>query len=216
MSAKKSRIPRAQRAERKFSPDDQMSCRVATFAKDSGEVMSCRVATFARSLETYDINICLDPDDIYVQPKCAAAPSAVFASSWQPKGRPGSRQSHAMVKRLIKPTKTEGERRSERGLFPKGVRFRTAILESPCHLWGTNPGRWNQGRKCKALRARSIHRASARELPLQAGLRLMAYSSPSHDVYFRNRDEDEFNDSTMTPVTVAHADLQIKVGPRGT
>ena len=46
-----------------------MSCHVATFAKDLGEVMSCRVATFARNLETYDINICLDPDDIYVHPK---------------------------------------------------------------------------------------------------------------------------------------------------
>ena len=42
---------------------------VATFAKDLGEVMSCRVATFARNLETYDINICLDPDDIYAYPK---------------------------------------------------------------------------------------------------------------------------------------------------
>ena len=46
-----------------------MSCHVATFAKDLGEVMSCRVATFARNLETYDMNICLDPDDIYVKPK---------------------------------------------------------------------------------------------------------------------------------------------------
>ena len=47
-----------------FHRRDQMSCHVATFAKDSGEVMSCRVATFARSLETFDINICLNPDDI--------------------------------------------------------------------------------------------------------------------------------------------------------
>ena len=46
-----------------------MSCHVATFAKDLGEVMSCHVATFARNLETYDMNICLDPDDIYVQGK---------------------------------------------------------------------------------------------------------------------------------------------------
>ena len=45
-----------------------MSCHVATFAKDLGEVMSCHVATFARNLETYDINICLDPDDKYVNP----------------------------------------------------------------------------------------------------------------------------------------------------
>ena len=42
---------------------------IATFAKDLGEVMSCHVATFARNLETYDINICLDPDDIYAGPK---------------------------------------------------------------------------------------------------------------------------------------------------
>ena len=34
-----------------------------------------------------------------------------------------------MVKRLIKPTKTEGERRKERDMFPKGFRFRTAIPE---------------------------------------------------------------------------------------
>ena len=50
-----------------------MSCHIATFAKDLGEVMSCRVATFARSLETYDINICLDPDDIYAPPKLGAS-----------------------------------------------------------------------------------------------------------------------------------------------
>ena len=72
MLAKKVRTPflhpaRAQRAEQKFHPCDQMSCRVATFAKSLGEEMSCRVATFARSLETYDMNICLNPDDIYVQ-----------------------------------------------------------------------------------------------------------------------------------------------------
>ena len=35
--------------------------------------MSCRVATFARNLETYDINICLNPDDIYAEPKLLAA-----------------------------------------------------------------------------------------------------------------------------------------------
>ena len=46
-----------------------MSCHVATFAKDLGEVMSCRVATFARNLETYDINICLNSRDIYAKPK---------------------------------------------------------------------------------------------------------------------------------------------------
>ena len=45
-----------------------MSCHVATFAKDLGEVMSCRVATFARNLETYDINICLNYRDIYAKP----------------------------------------------------------------------------------------------------------------------------------------------------
>ena len=41
--------------------------------------------------------------------------------------------------------------------------------------------------------------------------RLMAYSASSHDVYFRNRDEDEFNDLVSSPVTVSHGDLQLKV-----
>ena len=46
-----------------------MSCHVATFAKDLGEVMSCHVATFAKKMTTYDIDICLNPDDIYAHPK---------------------------------------------------------------------------------------------------------------------------------------------------
>ena len=41
--------------------------------------------------------------------------------------------------------------------------------------------------------------------------RLMAYSAESHDVYFRNRDEDEYNDAATNPVTVSHSDLQPKV-----
>ena len=41
--------------------------------------------------------------------------------------------------------------------------------------------------------------------------RLMSYSSDKHDVYFRNRDEDEYNDAGSNPVTVPHADLQVKV-----
>ena len=41
--------------------------------------------------------------------------------------------------------------------------------------------------------------------------RLMSYSSASHDIYFRNRDEDEYNDPTANPVTAKHAELQTKV-----
>ena len=41
--------------------------------------------------------------------------------------------------------------------------------------------------------------------------RLMAYSSDKHDVYFRNRDLDEFNDGATNPVNVPHSDLQVKV-----
>ena len=41
--------------------------------------------------------------------------------------------------------------------------------------------------------------------------RLTTYSAASHDVYFRNRDEDEYNDAASNPVTVPHADLQLKV-----
>ena len=52
-----------------FYPFYQMSCHVATFAKDLGEVMSCHVATFAKKMTTYDIDICLNPDDIYAHPK---------------------------------------------------------------------------------------------------------------------------------------------------
>ena len=50
-----------------------MSCHVATFAKDLGEVMSCRVATFARNLEIYDINICLNSGAIYAKPNSSYA-----------------------------------------------------------------------------------------------------------------------------------------------
>ena len=41
--------------------------------------------------------------------------------------------------------------------------------------------------------------------------RLMAYSAASHNVYFRNRDEDEFNDPLGNPVCVKHVELQPKV-----
>ena len=41
--------------------------------------------------------------------------------------------------------------------------------------------------------------------------RLMAYSAESHDIYFRNRDEDEYNDLIANPVTVSHDKLQAKV-----
>ena len=41
--------------------------------------------------------------------------------------------------------------------------------------------------------------------------RLMSYSAESHDVYFSNRDEDEYNDATANPVTVSHAELEPKV-----
>ena len=61
-----------------FHPLGQMSCHVATFAKDLGEVMSCRVATFARSLETYDMNICLFFRDIYAYPKEADDSKSLF------------------------------------------------------------------------------------------------------------------------------------------
>ena len=37
--------------------------------------------------------------------------------------------------------------------------------------------------------------------------RRMATSSKSHSVYFRNRDEDEYNDPLANAVTVAHDDL---------
>ena len=41
--------------------------------------------------------------------------------------------------------------------------------------------------------------------------RLISYSAASHDVYFRNRDEDEYNDATTNPITVSQAELQLKV-----
>ena len=49
-----------------------MSCHVATFAKDLGEVMSCHVATFAKKMTTYDIDICLNPDEYYAYPNLRA------------------------------------------------------------------------------------------------------------------------------------------------
>jgi len=39
----------------------------------------------------------------------------------------------------------------------------------------------------------------------------MATSAKSHSVYFRNRDEDEYNDPSANAVTVAHDDLQVKI-----
>ena len=41
--------------------------------------------------------------------------------------------------------------------------------------------------------------------------RLMASSSKNHDVYFANRDEDEFNDAETNPVMAKHGDLQPKI-----
>jgi hypothetical protein len=41
--------------------------------------------------------------------------------------------------------------------------------------------------------------------------RLMAYSAPSHNVYFANRDEDEYNDNTLNPVVVPHNELDVKI-----
>ena len=41
--------------------------------------------------------------------------------------------------------------------------------------------------------------------------RLMAYSSKQQDLYFCNRDEDEFNDPQANPVMVKHDDLQPKI-----
>lgn len=41
--------------------------------------------------------------------------------------------------------------------------------------------------------------------------RVMAYSAPSHDVYFPNRDEDQYNDNTFNPVIVKHDQLDVKV-----
>ena len=81
-----------------------------------------------------------------------------------------------MVKRLIKHTKTEGERRKERDMFPKGVRFRTAIPESPCHLWGTNPGRWNQGRKCKVGDERVAGREQSEQDEYQPMLAMLRFA----------------------------------------
>ena len=40
---------------------------------------------------------------------------------------------------------------------------------------------------------------------------LLCGQATSHDVYFRNRDEDEYNDSTANPVCVKHTDLQPKI-----
>ena len=46
---------------------------------------------------------------------------------------------------------------------------------------------------------------------IPTAFRLMAYSSPSQEVYFQNRDEDEFNDDASNSVHVAHTDLQPKI-----
>jgi hypothetical protein len=46
-------------------PQTQMSCHIATFAKDPGPVVSCHVATFAKNLGTNDIDICPNPRDKY-------------------------------------------------------------------------------------------------------------------------------------------------------
>ena len=48
-------------------PQTQMSCHIATFAKDPGPVVSCHVATFAKNLGINDIDICPNPRDKYAQ-----------------------------------------------------------------------------------------------------------------------------------------------------
>ena len=48
-------------------------------------------------------------------------------------------------------------------------------------------------------------------LVVPTAFRLMAYSASSHDVYFQNRDEDEFNDDASNPVIVRHAHLNDKI-----
>ena len=50
-------------------PQTQMSCHIATFAKDPGPVVSCHVATFAKNLGINDIDICPNPRDKYAQGK---------------------------------------------------------------------------------------------------------------------------------------------------
>ena len=57
-------------------PQTQMSCHIATFAKDPGPVVSCHVATFAKNLGTNDIDICPNPRDKYAQGKLRAPRSA--------------------------------------------------------------------------------------------------------------------------------------------
>ena len=52
-----------------FHLQTQMSCHIATFAKDPGLVVSCHVATFAKNLGTNDIDICPNPRDKYAHPK---------------------------------------------------------------------------------------------------------------------------------------------------
>jgi hypothetical protein len=56
-------------------PQTQMSCHIATFAKDPGPVVSCHVATFAKNLGTNDINICPNPRDKYAHGKAASRPA---------------------------------------------------------------------------------------------------------------------------------------------
>ena len=48
-------------------------------------------------------------------------------------------------------------------------------------------------------------------LVIPTTFRLMQYSSPQSDVFFRNRDEDEFNDAEANPVMVSHDELQPKI-----
>ena len=57
-------------------PQTQMSCHIATFAKDPGPVVSCHVATFAKNLGINDIDICPNPRDKYAQGKPPPAAEA--------------------------------------------------------------------------------------------------------------------------------------------
>jgi hypothetical protein len=67
-------------------PQTQMSCHIATFAKDPGPVVSCHVATFtftfAKNLGTNDIDICPNPRDKYAHGNTSrCAQSAVLLAA---------------------------------------------------------------------------------------------------------------------------------------
>jgi len=120
--------------------------------------------------------------------------------------------------------------RSSHAMGDDLVYNKSAVLEmdknpkykEPGEVWGKNAlgfvdwDHLEEGTACLLDAAEGSQLLEGDEYPTSSLVvptvyRLMATSANSHSVYFRNRDEDEYNDPSANAVTVAHDDLQVKI-----